>query len=77
MYVFTIFPWLNVLLSWSEQLPLSFTLDLVPKDSGARLLSDVVGSLIISSDNPLNFHSEIQSVLPIFLKYLHTDWNTK
>ena len=25
---------------------------------GARLLSDVVGGLIISFDNPLNFHSK-------------------
>ena len=38
---------------------------------GARLLLDVVGGLMASSDNPLDFHSEISSVLPISLKYLY------
>ena len=28
-------------------------------DDGARLLSDVAGGLILSSDNPLDFHAEI------------------
>ena len=32
---------------------------------------------MISTDNPLDFHAEIWLVLPIFLKYLYIDWNTK
>ena len=37
---------------------------------GARLLEDVLRGLMTSLDNPLDFHSKIFSVLPIFLKYL-------
>ena len=36
-----------------------------------ELLSDVVGGLITSSDNPLDFHSEMELVLKMFLKYLY------
>ena len=39
-------------------------------NDGARLLSNVVEVLILSSDNPLNFHARIWSVLPNFLKNL-------
>ena len=34
------------------------------------LLSDVEGGLIVSADNPLDFHDEIYNVLAINLKYL-------
>ena len=36
----------------------------------ARLLSEVAGSIIVSSDNSSDFHAEIWSVLPIFSKNL-------
>ena len=70
MYMFTIFTWLNGSLSYFKQLPLSFTLTLLPEkiSFGASVLS---GSLMISLDNPLDFHSQIISVLPVFLKYLY------
>ena len=32
---------------------------------------------MISSEYPLDFHDGIRSVLPIFLKYLYTGWNTE
>ena len=34
------------------------------------MLSDVVGGLMLSSDNPLDFHSEMYLVLAIILTYL-------
>ena len=40
------------------------------------LLSDVEGGLIVSADNPLDFHDEIYNVLAISLKYLFIGWNT-
>ena len=43
-------------------------LSLIKSNEGARPLLDVVGSLILSSDNPLDFHAEILSVLHILLK---------
>ena len=44
-----------------KQLLLLFYSYLVTKlfIAGARLLSDVVGGLMLSSDNPLDFHDEI------------------
>ena len=45
--------------------------------AGERLLLDAAGMLMISSDNPLDFHCEIWLLLPILLKYLKTDWNAK
>ena len=39
-------------------------------NEGARLLSNVAGNLILSSGNPLDFHAEIWSVLPTFIKDL-------
>ena len=44
-----------------KQLPVNFTLILLPTQliDGVRLLSDVVGGLILLVDNPLDFHYEI------------------
>ena len=42
-----------------------------------RVLSDVVGGLMLSSDNPLDFHSEMYLVLAIILTYLCNGWNIK
>ena len=55
-----------------KQFSLNFVLALVAiyVKEEARLLSDVEKGLILSSDNSINFHAEIWSVLPIFLKYL-------
>ena len=44
---------------------------------GVRPLSDVVGGVTLSEDNPLDFHDETKSVLVITLKYLFIVWNTK
>ena len=48
-------------LSCFKQPPSNFTLVLLPIDfnAGARLLSDVLEGLILSSDNLLNFHAKI------------------
>ena len=46
-------------------------------DDGARLLSDVAGGLVLSSDNPLDFHDEIWSLLLIFVRYLYIGWKSK
>ena len=56
--MFTVFPRLNVILSCFKQLPLNCTCILLPVyfSVGAKLL-DVVGGLIISSDNPLDSHN--------------------
>ena len=35
-----------------------------------RLLLDVTGGLIVSSDSPLDFHDEIYHLLAITLRYL-------
>ena len=45
--------------------------------TGERLLLDAVGGLILSSDNPLDFHDETYIVLAINLIYLCIDWNIK
>ena len=42
-----------------------------------RILLDVAGALILSSDNPFDFHAEILLLLEAFLKYLKTGWNIK
>ena len=34
--------------------------------AGARLLLNAAGGLILSSDNPFDFHTEISSTLPFF-----------
>ena len=38
---------------------------------------DLVGSLILSSDNLIDFHSEMYLVLVTILIYLCTNWNIK
>ena len=62
MYICTVFPWINVILSCFKQLPLFL------------LLLDVAGGLMSSSHNLLDFHDKIWSVLLIFLKYLYIGW---
>ena len=66
-------------LSCFKQLPSNFTLVLLPTqlNAGARQLSDVVGGLTTSLDNPLDFHHEIWLVLPNVSKYPYIGWNTK
>ena len=79
MYMFNIFL-LNVnLFYFITQLPLNFTNMFLPIYSsvGARLLLFIVGDLITSSDDPLDFHDEMLLVLLIFLKYLFIGLNTK
>ena len=60
-----------------KQTPPNFVLLPIYLNAEARLLSDGAGSLIISSDNRLDFHDEIRSVFQIFLKYLCVGWNAK
>ena len=77
--MFVLFPWLNIIFSCFKQSPLNFTLALVPTKSneGLRILLDVVGGLILSSDNPLDFHDKIILGLSLaVLKYLCIGWNT-
>ena len=64
MYIFTVFLWVNKGFQCLKQLPINFTLVLksIYFNEGARLLLDVEGCLILSSDNPLDFHDEIWSV---------------
>ena len=56
--MFTVFRRVYAILAWFKQLLLNFNLILLPRSSinGERLLSDVAGGLILSSDNPLDFH---------------------
>ena len=63
--MFTIFPWFYAILSCFKQPPLNskYILLLSYPRVRARQLS---GGLITSSDSPLDFHSEIPSVLLIF-----------
>ena len=50
----------KIVLSCFKQLAANVTLDFVPilLNAGARMLSNVVGGLILSSDSPLDFHVE-------------------
>ena len=59
-----------MIFSCIKQPPSNFTrtLSLIKCNEGVGLLLGVVGGLILSSDNPLDFHAEILSLLPIFLK---------
>ena len=78
--MFTIFLWLNVIFSCFKESPLNFTLALVPTKSngGLSILLEVVGDLILSSDNPLDFYDEILLSLALtVLNNLLTIWNTK
>ena len=65
MYMFTVFQRLNVIFSCFRQLPLKFTYILLTIDftAGARVL---LRGLMTSLLKPLDFHSAILSVLPIF-----------
>ena len=51
-----------------KELSLNYNLILVPRkfNKGLRVLLDLVGGLILSSDSPLDFHSKICLVLPNF-----------
>ena len=78
--MFTFFQWLNIIFSCFKQSPLIFTLVLVPTKSneGLKISLNVVGGLILSLDNPLDFHDRILLSLALtILKYLLTVWNTK
>ena len=78
--MFTIFPWLNIIFSYFKHSPLNFTLALVPTkcNEGLSILLDIVGGLILSLDNPLDYHDKILLSLALsVLKYLLTAWNTK
>ena len=73
MYMLTIFPWLNAILSYFKQLPLNFGYAplYVDTSAGGALLS---GDLI-TSFNFLDFHSVINSlgennIGPVFLNVL-------
>ena len=56
----TIFPWEYIILFCFKQLLLNFTLILAQRANfGVRLLSNVVGGLITSSNNPLDFHNKL------------------
>ena len=59
--MFTIFPWVYVILSCFKQLPLSLTLVLLPKqfNERSRKLWGTEANLIPSSDNPLDSYSKI------------------
>ena len=77
--MFTIFPRSNVIFSSFKQSPLNLTVALVPTKSneGLRILFDVVGGLIFSLDNPLDFHETMLLSLTLtVLKHLCTGWNT-
>ena len=77
--MFTLFPWLNVIFSCFKQSLLNLTLALVPTkyNEGLMVLFGVVGALILSSDNPLDFHDKIILSLSLAaLKYLCIGWNT-
>ena len=62
-----------------KESPVNLTLALVPVkyNEGLMILFGVVGSLIPSSDNPLDFHYKIILGLSLaVLKYLCIGWNT-
>ena len=61
--MFTIFPWVYVILSCFKQLPLNLTLGLTPKYSndGLRKIWGAEGAVIFSSDvhQTLDFYDKI------------------
>ena len=79
MYMFTILLLNAGLFCFVRQLPLNFTniFLLIYSSFGARLLLFLVGDLMTSSENPLDFYDKMLLVLPIFLKYLFIGLNTK
>ena len=72
MHMFTIVPLVYKILS-----SIKFFYYFVTKFFNAGALSYVGEGLTTSSNNPLDFHSEIWSLLLILSKYLFTGWNTK
>ena len=63
----------NLIFSCFKQSPLNFTVVLVPTkfNKELRILLDVVGGLILSSDKPLDFHDKMLLSLALtVLKYL-------
>ena len=66
------FPNLKSALSLDGQFPSNFTCIVTLKlfIPGLRPLLDVDGGLILSSDDPFDFHAEIYLLLPVFLKNL-------
>ena len=61
--MFTTFSCVHEIFGCFKQLPVNFTLTCSQYsyffNSGVRLLPDVVAGLILSADNPLDFHDEI------------------
>ena len=59
--MFTIVQSLKITFSCFKQPPLNFLLSLVPTKftEGLSVLLDAVGGLILSSDNPVDFHDKI------------------
>lgn len=53
------------------------SLALLKVNSGARLLSDLVGGLMISFSRPLDFHSKTLKELAVVAKYFQSRWNIK
>ena len=77
IYMINIFL-LNVdLFCFIRQLPLNLQTCFYQSSFGARLVLFIVGDLVTSSDNPLDFRDEMLLVLLIFLKYLFIGLNTK
>ena len=68
MYMFNVFLINMNLFCFIRRLPLNFTNMFLSIYSsfGARLLLFIVGDLITSADNPLDFHDEMLLVLLIF-----------
>ena len=59
MYMFIIVPWVYVILFCFKQLPLNSILFSVPDYLGQSILLNVVGDLIISLENPLDYNDKI------------------
>ena len=61
--MFTTFSYVHEIFGCFKQLPVNFTLTCSQYsyffNSGVRLIPDVVGDIILSADNPLDFHDEI------------------
>ena len=77
--MFNIVLWVYDTFGCCKQLPVNSIRILLQQKSinGVKLLSDVARGLIVSSDNPLDFHEEIYFALATTLKYLFISWNTK
>ena len=75
------FLWWKVVFSCFTQSPSNFTLLLAPLKKaipGVRLLSNVVGGLMLFPENPLDFHAMIWLLLKCcVLKYLKASGNTE